>query len=98
MDSQIDPSLKVRLKTDLTHYHPDLTPGSEGYTIGVNGQCSRLSARYTGVWFPGIRILDVNCASLEIIDERYLARQAKERQAKRNPLKRAFRSLAAVMG
>ena len=97
MKSQIDKGIKVRLKTDLTHYHPDLIPGSEGYTIGVYGQCSRLSPRYTGVWFPGIRIVDVDCAALEIIDEIYLARQAKEDPKKQKPLARVLRSIAAIM-
>lgn len=93
----MDTCLKVRLKTDLTHYHPALIPGSEGYTIGVYGQCSRLSARYTGVWFPGIRVLDVNCASLEIIDEKSPARRARGDDGRRNPFKMAFRSLAAMI-
>ncbi len=96
MKSQIDKGIKVRLKTDLTHYHPDLTPGSEGYTIGVYGPSSRLSARYTGVWFPGIRIVDVDCAALEIIDELYLARQAKKVEEKQKPLVRILRSIAAI--
>jgi len=84
-------SLKVRLTADLTHVHPDLIPGSEGYTIGVYGQCSRLSKRFTGVWFPGIQILDVAWASLEILDTPSLVRQAKEKQEQQNAFKMAFR-------
>ncbi len=88
MDLPVAPSVKVRLKSDLTHYHPDLTAGCEGYTIGVFGQCSRLSKNYIGVWFPGIRILDVNLAALEMIPEQRHSRRAEEkRKARRQVLK-----------
>ncbi len=69
MDLPASPSVKVRLKSDLTHYHPDLIAGCEGYTIGPFGRSSRLSKHYVGVWFPGIRIVDVNWAMLEIVSE-----------------------------
>ena len=86
MERQITTPIKVRLKTDLTHYHQELTSGSEGYTIGIYGQCSQLSALYTGVWFPGVRLLDVNWASLEVVGEKRLARRSKEVREKRPPL------------
>ncbi len=75
MNLPVTTATKVRLKTDLTHYHPDLTQGTEGYTIGVYGQCSRISKRYIGVWFPGIQIVDVDWAALEIVDEQQRARR-----------------------
>lgn len=90
-------SIKVRLTTDLTHYHPALAPGSEGYTIGVYGQCSRISKRFTGVWFPGIQLLDVDWASLEVIDGLYLARQVAKRPDKRHSLAMAVKSLATLL-
>ncbi len=93
MDVPETACLKVRLKTDLTHYHPDLTPGREGYTIGVYGQCSRLSKKYTGVWFPGIRILDVNWAALETIAEQRRARPARETSKRRESFKTARQGL-----
>ncbi len=96
MKTPLEPRLKVRLKTDLTRYHPALIPGSEGYTIGVYGQCSKLSARYTGVWFPGIRILDVDCAALEISEEKLPARRVPDRRERQNPFKRAFKSIAST--
>ncbi len=95
MSLPVTTATKVRLKTDLTHYHPDLIQGTEGYTIGVYGQSSRLSKRYIGVWFPGIRIVDVDWAALEIVDEQQRARLEQEGQEKqksaslaRNVLKR----------
>jgi hypothetical protein len=81
--------IKVRLKADLTQYHPGLTPGVEGYTIGVYGEWSRNFDRFIGVCFPGIHTLDVTWDSLEIIDAEYLERLAKERQEKMDPLKAA---------
>src|SRR5512145_291464 len=78
-------TVRVRLKTDLTHYHPALTQGTAGYTIGSSGQSSRLSKRYVGVWFPGIRIVDVDWAALEMVDERQCARREQEVQKRREP-------------
>ncbi len=89
MDLPESVCLKVRLKADLTHYHPSLIPGCEGYTIGVYGQCSRLSKKYTGVWFPGIRILDVSWAALETIAEQRRVRPAREIPEKRKSFKTA---------
>ena len=80
MNLAVAPSLKVRLKSDLTHYHPDLTSGREGYAIGIYGQCSQLSKNYTGVWFPGIRIVDVNWAALETIPEQRPVRRMEEKR------------------
>ncbi len=97
MDRQITTPIKVRLKTDLTDYHQNLTSGREGYTIGIYGQCSQLSARYIGVWFPGIRLLDVNWASLEVVSEKHLARRTKEAQEKQPPV-RAVRKLIRRVG
>ena len=96
MNLPVTTSSKVRLRTDLTHYHPGLTPGSEGYTIGVYGQCSRLSKKYTGVWFPGIRIVDVKWAALEIIAEQRRTRLAKENREKRESFKTARQLLKRI--
>ncbi len=93
MNLPTNTSLKVRLKSDLTHYHPNLIPGSEGYTIGVYGQCSRLSKQYIGVWFPGIRIVDVNWAALETIAEQRHARPGRENSEKRGSIKTAWQVL-----
>ena len=82
-------SVRVRLKSDLTHYHPNLIPGSEGYTIGVYGRCSRLSKQYIGVWFPGIRIVDVKWAALETIAEQRHARPGRENSKERGSFKTA---------
>lgn len=88
MNLTISPTVKVRLKSDLTQYHPGLTSGREGYTIGLFGQCSRLSKNYIGVWFPGIRIVDVNLAALEMIPEqRHVRRVEEKRKAYRQVLK-----------
>lgn len=81
--------IKVRLKADLTRYHPGLTPGVEGYTIGVYGEWSRNFDRFVGVCFPGIHTLDVTWDSLEIVDEEYLEQLAKEKQEKMAVLKNA---------
>ncbi len=89
MHKQLTTPIRVRLKTDLTQYDQHLTPGREGYTIGVHGKCSQLSARYIGVWFPGIRLLDVSWASLEVVDEQQLVRQVKEHREKRRSLRLA---------
>ncbi len=93
MNLQLPPCMKVRLTRDLTHYHPDLVKGSEGYTIGVYGHCSLLSAHYTGVWFPGIQILDVDSASLEAIAGKTLTRHSRKKQNSRSgrPLSRKYR-------
>ena len=85
MNLPVTTTVRVRLKTDLTHYHPDLTQGTAGYTIGASGQSSRLSKRYVGVWFPGIRIVDVDWAALEIVDEQQRARLAQEAPEKQKP-------------
>ena len=87
---------QVRLKTDLTHYHPQLTPGCEGYTVGVYGQCSKLSKQYVGVWFPGIKILDVNWAALEIIAEPWRAALVEDRQEQQESFSVARRLLKWV--
>ena len=81
--------IRVRLKADLTRYHPGLIPGVEGYTIGVYGEWSRNFDRFIGVCFPGIHTLDVTWDSLEIIDVEYLERVAKEKQGKMEVLKNA---------
>jgi hypothetical protein len=44
--------LKVRLKVDLTKYHPDLVAGVEGDTVGAIGLWCRGSDRFVGVRFP----------------------------------------------
>ncbi len=87
MNSTAITGIKVRLKSDLTHYHPKLIRGSEGYTIGVYGQCSRLSKQYIGVWFPSIRIVDVNWAALETIAEQRRTRPGRENSEKRGSFK-----------
>ena len=85
----METQIKVRLKADLTQYHPGLTLGVEGYTIGVYGEWSRNFDRFIGVCFPGIHTLDVAWDSLEIIDAEYLERLAKEKQEKMDVLKNA---------
>ena len=69
--------IPVRLKADLTRYHPGLTPGVEGYTIGAYGTWSRGSDRFVGVCFPGITTLDVLWEGLEVIDPKHLAEAKK---------------------
>jgi hypothetical protein len=88
--------IKVRLTVDLTQYHPGLTAGVEGYTIGQYGEWSRGFDRFVGVCFPGIHTLDVLWESLEIIDKEYLERVAKERQEKLELLKRAYNVVKRV--
>lgn len=84
----MDP-IKVRLKTDLTHYVPGLVVGTEGVAIGQYGMWSRGSDRFIGVDFPGKGKLDVLWESLEIIDEEYLRRSAEAEQKWRESLKSA---------
>ena len=91
MNSPAYTANKIRLKTDLTHYHPRLISGSEGYAIGVYGQCSRLSKQYVGVWFPGIKIVDVNWAALEIITEQRRSPRARKIPEKRESFKMVWR-------
>jgi hypothetical protein len=72
--------IKVRLKTDLTRYHKGLVPGVDGRTSDQSGVWSRGSNRFIGVAFPGIGTFDVLWDGLEIIDEDYLAEQAKRKE------------------
>ena len=69
--------IPVRLKAGLTRYHPGLTPGVEGYTIGAYGTWSRGSDRFVGICFPGIITLDVLWEGLEVIDPKHLAEAKK---------------------
>lgn len=44
---------KVRLKKDLSKYHPSLVPGIVGEVVGVHGKHSRLFPKaFVGVKFP----------------------------------------------
>jgi hypothetical protein len=70
--SNWDLGVRVRLKKDLSKYLVGLVEGSEGYTIGEYGECSRRFDHFAGVDFPGIGKLDVTIDSLEIIDDDYL--------------------------
>ena len=81
--------IQVRLKADLTRYHPGLTPGAEGYTIGTYGTWSRSSDRFVGVCFPGITTLDVLWEGLEIIDPVRLAELAEASAARERQWLRA---------
>lgn len=81
--------VQVRLTTDLTRYHPRLEAGVEGVTIGQYGIWSRGSDRFVGVSFPGIGTFDVLWASLEIIDETYLAEAARRKAERMEALKSA---------
>ena len=74
--------IKIRLKVDLTKYHPELKIGAEGYTIGTYGIWSRGSNRFIGVCFPNIATLDVLWDSLEIIDSDYLKQLEKNKKEK----------------
>lgn len=81
--------IQVRLKADLTRYHPGLTHGVEGYTIGAFGTWSRGSDRFVGVCFPGITTLDVLWEGLEIIDPARLAEIDEENAAREREWLRA---------
>lgn len=59
---------KVKLKVDLTKYHPSLKIGIEGVTVGRQGIWSRNQDRFITVEFPK-HTLDVLWDSLKIIDE-----------------------------
>lgn len=57
--------MRVRLKTDLTKYHPSLSEGIEGEAIGTFGKHSQVSPRaFVGVRFPE-HTLDVLWKDLE---------------------------------
>jgi len=66
-------SLAVELTCDLTKYHPSLTAGSVGRTVGPgrNDCFARVAFSYT--------TLDVLWKSLDILDEDFLEEQRKER-------------------
>jgi hypothetical protein len=68
-------SIKVRLKDDLTRYHPSLRIGTEGMTEPNGGMWARGSDRFVSVRFPETR-LDVLWTGLEIIDTKFLAERA----------------------
>jgi hypothetical protein len=84
-----DRSIKVRLKVNLTQYHPGLVAGAEGMTAGASGIWSRGSDRFTGVRFPSAGTFDILWESLEIIDEQFLAERAASEQKKWEQLKEA---------
>lgn len=84
--------IKVLLTADLTKYHPGLTPGVVGYTIGEYGEWSKNSSRFVGVCFPGIHTLDVVWDQLEIIDNEQREHIAIERQKNLELLKSAKRT------
>lgn len=62
---------KVKLKVDLTKYHPSLKVGMKGVTAGRQGIWSRNQDRFITVRFPK-HTLDVLWDGLEIIDKVYL--------------------------
>lgn len=90
-------SIKVRLTTDLTRYHPRLVPGTEGNTIGLYGMWSRGSDRFIGVHFPDIGAFDILWESLEIIDAEYLA-EATERERKSQESLKSARNVVKFVG
>jgi hypothetical protein len=89
--------IKVRLKADLTSYHPALKPGIEGVTAGQTGAWSRDSDRFIGVTFPSAGTWDVLWTGLEIIDETYLREEADREAKKWEALKHAT-NVVQVLG
>jgi hypothetical protein len=80
-------SIKVRLRADLTRYHPALTSGAEGYTSSPSGFGSHASDRFVAVTFSAGVTLDVLWESLEIIDTEYLAEAAARKVEKLEALR-----------
>lgn len=65
--------MRVKLKKDLTKYHPTLIAGVIGEVIGVHGKHSQKFPRvFTGVKFPA-HTLDVMWEQLERIKEETVA-------------------------
>lgn len=86
-------SLRVRLTTDLTRYHPSLVVGAEGVTVETQGEWSRAFDRFTGVQFPEAGVRDILWTSLETVDEEYLREKAEEKRK----LHEALRTAADVV-
>jgi hypothetical protein len=84
-----DRPIKVRLKVNLTQYHPGLLAGAEGVTVGAYGMWSRGSDRFIGVRFPNAGTFDILWESLEITDEEFLAERAAREQKRWEQLKEA---------
>jgi len=69
--------MRVKLKKDLTRYHPSLKVGTEGEAIGLYGKHSRQNPKaFVGVKFPQ-HTLDVLRSDLERVMEK--------REVKRGP-------------
>ena len=98
MSNKSEYGLKVRLKVDLTNYHPSLVVGSEGETCGRGGlgSWSHAHDRFIMVRFPGCT-LDVLWESLQIIDEEYLGKVKEQQQKFHNELKTA-KNVKLVLG
>lgn len=73
-------SVRVKLKDDLTRYHPTLVVGLEGMTVPAVSMWARSSDRFCGVRFPSVT-LDVLWSGIEIVDAEYLAEAAKKKAA-----------------
>lgn len=90
-------SIKVRLKADLTRYHPSLVIGAEGHTSEGGDLWSRASDRFVPVLFPGAGKFDILWDSLEIIDSEYLA-EAAARKAEHREALRSAKNVVRTVG
>ena len=79
---------KVKLKVDLTKYHPSLKIGIKGVTAGRQGIWSRNQDRFITVRFPK-HTLDVLWDGLEIIDKEYLNELKEYRKKEKENLRTA---------
>lgn len=79
---------KVKLKVDLTKYHPSLKVGIKGVTAGRQGIWSRNQDRFITVKFPK-HTLDVLWDGLEIVDKEYLNELEEYKKKENEKLKTA---------
>ena len=62
--------LRVQLKRELTMHDPRLTEGIQGYTIGNQGEFSKISDRFVLVQFDNGLTFDIAWTNLTILDKK----------------------------
>lgn len=96
-----EPGFTVKLRVDLSRYHPQLRVGAEGVVAMPAGRSALFRNDFIRCSFrlgDGDKTIDVRLADLEITDERYTRMIEEERRSREDALKNHVRKATMYSG